>query len=129
MNNLSRLRLIGNTLLNKLQVDERYPVAIMPITKEELEKYDYKDGDLEGLVNIPLSVHNIDVSIQITERKDRIKLSFRSKGNVPVNAWAKAWFNGGGHINAAGGQMDSTLEEVIRKVQETMPLFFYEYVK
>ncbi len=129
MNNISRLRLIGNTLLNKLQVDEHYPVAIMPITKEELDRYGYKDGDLEGLVNIPLSVHNIEVSIQITERKERVKLSFRSKGNIPVNEWAKAWFNGGGHINAAGGQMDLPLEKVISKVHATMPLFFYEYVK
>ena len=48
MNNLSRLRLIGNTLLNKLQVSEHYPVAVMSITAEELEKYNYKDGDWEG---------------------------------------------------------------------------------
>lgn len=124
MNNLSRLRLIGNVLLNKLQVNSKYPVAIMPITREELEKYDYKDGDLEGLVNIPLSVHNIAVSIQITERKERVKLSFRSKGNIPVNEWSKAFFNGGGHLNAAGGQMELPLEEVIKKVNETTPWFF-----
>lgn len=124
MNNLSRLRLIGNVVLNKLQVNSKYPVAIMPITREELEKYDYKDGDLEGLVNIPLSVHNIAVSIQITERKERVKLSFRSKGNIPVNEWSKAFFNGGGHLNAAGGQMDLPLEEVIKKVNETTPWFF-----
>lgn len=124
MNNLSRLRLIGNVLLNKLQVNSKYPVTIMPITREELEKYDYKDGDLEGLVNIPLSVHNIAVSIQITERKERVKLSFRSKGNIPVNEWSKAFFNGGGHLNAAGGQMDLPLEEVIKKVNETTPWFF-----
>ena len=124
MNNLSRLRLIGNTLLNKLQVSTHYPVAIMPITRAELEKYNYKDGDLEGLVNIPLSVHNVCVSIQITERKEKVKLSFRSKGNVPVNEWAKEWFNGGGHLNAAGGQMDLPLEEVVKKVFETIPLFF-----
>lgn len=124
MNNLSRLRLIGNTLLNKLQVNAHYPVAIMPISREELERYDYKDGDLEGLVNIPLSVHNVCVSIQITERKERVKLSFRSKGEVPVNEWAKTWFNGGGHVNAAGGQMTLPLEEVVKKVQETIPLFF-----
>ena len=124
MNNLSRLRLIGNTLLNKLQVSERYPVAIMPITAEELEKYNYKDGDLEGLVNIPLSVHNVCVSVQITERKEKVKLSFRSKGNIPVNEWARTWFNGGGHLNAAGGQMEHPLEEVIKKVWETTPLFF-----
>ncbi|MDE6451776.1 MAG: DHH family phosphoesterase, partial [Odoribacter sp.] len=49
MNNLSRLRLTGNVLLNKLQVSDRYPVAIMPITAEELERYHYKDGDLEGV--------------------------------------------------------------------------------
>ena len=124
MNNLSRLRLIGNVLLNKLQVDAKYPLAIMPITKEELERYDYKDCDLEGLVNIPLSVHNISVSIQITERKERVKLSFRSKGNIPVNEWAKTFFNGGGHLNAAGGQMDLPLEEVVKKVNETTPWFF-----
>ena len=126
MNNLSRLRLIGNTLLNKLQVSSRYPVAIMPITRQELEKYDYKDGDLEGLVNIPLSVHHVCVSIQITERKEKVKLSFRSKGNIPVNEWAKKWFNGGGHLNAAGGQMDLPLDEVVKKVLETTPLFFEE---
>lgn len=129
MNNLSRLRLIGNTLLNKLQVNEHYPVAIMSITREELEKYNYKDGDLEGLVNIPLSVHNVCVSIQITERKEKVKLSFRSKGNIPVNEWSKKWFNGGGHLNAAGGQMELPLEEVIKKVWETMPLFFEQLKK
>lgn len=124
MNNLSRLRLIGNTLLNKLQICPHYPVAIMPITREELEKYNYKDGDLEGLVNIPLSVHNVCVSIQITERKDKVKLSFRSKGNIPVNEWAKRWFSGGGHLNAAGGQMELPLDKVVEKVLETAPLFF-----
>lgn len=129
MNNLSRLRLIGNTLLNKLQVSSRYPVAIMPITREELDRYNYKDGDLEGLVNIPLSVHNVCVSIQITERKEKVKLSFRSKGNIPVNEWAKTWFKGGGHLNAAGGQMELPLEEVVKKVWETTPLFFEQFGK
>ena len=106
------------------EVNEQYPVAIMPITREELDRYNYKDGDLEGLVNIPLSVHNVCVSVQITERRERVKLSFRSKGNVPVNEWAKAFFNGGGHLNAAGGQMDLPLAEVVRKVKETIPWFF-----
>lgn len=124
MNNLSRLRLIGNVLLNKLEVSREHPLAIMPITKEELEHYKYRDGDLEGLVNIPLSVHHISVSVQITERKDKVKLSFRSKGNIPVNEWAKAFFNGGGHLNAAGGQMELPLENVVKKVWETAPWFF-----
>lgn len=129
MNSLSRLRLTGNVLLNKLQVSDRFPVAIMPITAEELERFHYKDGDLEGLVNIPLSVRNVCVSIQITERKEKVKLSFRSKGNIPVNEWAKKWFNGGGHLNAAGGQMEHPIEEVVKKIWETAPLFFEQLSK
>lgn len=128
MNNMSRLRLIGNVLLNKLKVSEIYPVALMPISQEELEKYHYKDGDLEGLVNIPLTVREVLVSIQITQRKERVKLSFRSKGNIPVNEWAKRWFNGGGHLNAAGGQMDLPLDEVMKEVERTIPLFFEYYL-
>lgn len=124
MDRLSRLRLIGNVLLNKLQLHPHYPVAIMPITRAELERYSYRDGDLEGVVNMPLSVHQVLVSVQVTERKEKVKLSFRSKGNIPVNEWAKAHFNGGGHINAAGGQLALPLEEAVRKVNETIPWFF-----
>lgn len=127
-NRLSRLRLVGNALLNKLTVHPVYPVALIPITREELEKYDYKEGDLEGLVNIPLSVENVLVSVQITQRKERVKLSFRSKGNIPVNEWAKEHFNGGGHLNAAGGQTTIPLEEVIQKVQDTAAWFFDRYL-
>ncbi len=128
MNRISRLRLIGNVLLNKLEIIDSYPVAIMPITRQELERYEYRDGDLEGLVNIPLSVQQVLVSVQITERKEKVKLSFRSKGQIPVNEWAKAFFNGGGHLNAAGGQMELPLEEVVQKVKETTPWFFEQFL-
>ena len=125
-NTLSRLRLTGNCLLNKLEISDRYPLAIIPITLSELEQYEYRDGDLEGLVNIPLTLENVLISVQITERKDKIKLSFRSKGEIPVNLWAKTHFNGGGHKNAAGGQMALPLEEVIEKLKETAGWFFNE---
>lgn len=127
-NRLSRLRLVGNSLLNKLTVHPVYPVALIPISKEELEKYDYKEGDLEGLVNIPLSVENVLVSIQITQRKERVKLSFRSKGDIPVNAWAKEHFNGGGHLNAAGGQSSMPIQQVVQKVRDTAAWFFDRYL-
>ena len=127
-NRLSRLRLVGNSLLNKLTIHPVYPVALIPISKEELEKYDYKEGDLEGLVNIPLSVENVLVSIQITQRKERVKLSFRSKGDIPVNAWAKEHFNGGGHLNAAGGQSSMPLQQVVQKVRDTAAWFFDRYL-
>ncbi|MDR1755804.1 MAG: DHH family phosphoesterase [Culturomica sp.] len=128
-NKLSRLRLIGNILLNKLTVHPDYPVAVLPVTLGELESYNYQEGDLEGVVNIPLSVANIYVSVQVTQRKERIKLSFRSKGAIPVNEWARVHFNGGGHLNAAGGQCEGvTLEEVVQRVFDTTPWFFSTYV-
>lgn len=127
-NTLSRLRLMGNCLLNKLEIDERFPLAIIPVTFSELEQYNYKDGDLEGMVNIPLSIENILVSVQITERKDKIKLSFRSKGDIPVNLWSKEYFNGGGHKNASGGQINLPLVEVIQLVRITASWFFREHV-
>ncbi len=123
-NRLSRLRLIGNALLNKLTIHPDYPLALIPITGQELEKYDFKEGDLEGLVNIPLSIEKVLVSIQITQRKERVKLSFRSKGNIPINLWAKEYFNGGGHLNAAGGQSTEPLEQVVQKINETAAWFF-----
>lgn len=127
-NKLSRLRLIGNALLNKLTMLPGYPVALIPITLKELERYNYRDGDLEGLVNVPLSVEKICVSVQITQRKEQVKLSFRSKGAIPVNEWAKAFFNGGGHLNAAGGQTELPLEQAVERVKETVGWFFEKYV-
>ncbi len=127
-NKLSRLRLIGNILLNKLTVHPEYPVVVLPVTLQELEAYNYQEGDLEGVVNIPLSIEEIYVSVQITQRKERIKLSFRSKGAIPVNEWARVHFNGGGHLNAAGGQCEgATLEEVVQKVFDTTAWFFSTY--
>lgn len=123
-NSLSRLRLMGHCLLNKLEIDPQYPLAIIPITLEELEQFEYREGDLEGLVNVPLSIKEILVSVQVTQRKDRVKLSFRSKGDIPVNQWAKTHFAGGGHLNAAGGQMNLPPQEVVRLLKESAPWFF-----
>ncbi|MGL5681755.1 MAG: DHH family phosphoesterase [Marinifilaceae bacterium] len=127
MNHLSRLRLIGNALLNKLNVNADYPVALIPISKDELDSFGYKEGDLEGLVNMPLGVKEVEVSVQIVQRSERIKLSFRSKGTLPVNEWTKAYFSGGGHRNAAGGQWHGTLQEAVDKVNETTAWFFKTY--
>jgi phosphoesterase RecJ-like protein len=127
-NSLSRLRLEGHCLLNKMTIEERYPLAIIPITLQELESFSFKDGDLEGIVNMPLTIEQVLVSVQVTERKERVKFSFRSKGDIPVNLWAKTFFNGGGHKNAAGGQMELPLEECLQRLRESAAWFFGEHV-
>ena len=81
-----------------------------------------KKGDSEGLVNYPLSIDGIKFTVLITEKEDNISLSFRSKDDWYVNKIANEHFNGGGHIYAAGGALETSLEEAISKVEEVIKL-------
>ncbi|MBC7868441.1 MAG: bifunctional oligoribonuclease/PAP phosphatase NrnA, partial [Gloeobacteraceae cyanobacterium ES-bin-316] len=106
----TRLRFIGNVLLNRMQVFYEYNTALIAIPAADLLKYDIKTGDTEGLVNYPLSIEGIKMAAIIIDRGEERKCSFRSKGEVDVNTFARTYFGGGGHFNAAGGQTTDTLE-------------------
>ena len=86
----------------------------------EVVKFNYQNGDTEGVVNYPLSIANIKLSVLLTEKQDVIRLSFRSKGNFSVNDLAREHFNGGGHLNAAGGTLTCTLEEAVDKLKSVL---------
>ena len=109
----SRLRFIGNVLLNRLEVFYEYNTALIAVPQQDLIKYDIKTGDTEGLVNYPLSIEGIKLAAIIIDRGEERKCSFRSKGAIDVNIFARKYFNGGGHINAAGGQSKEPLETVV----------------
>ncbi len=111
----NRLRFIGNTLLNRMQVFYEYNTALISITQADLIKYDIKTGDTEGLVNYPLSIEGIKMAAIIIDRGEERKCSFRSKGSFDVNTFARNHFDGGGHYNAAGGQSKEALEMVVEK--------------
>ena len=81
----------------------------------------FKKGDSEGIVNYCLSLKNIIFSvifIEDIENENKIKISFRSQGSFSCNEFAKKHFNGGGHINAAGGTDVGPLEKTIIKFCE-----------
>ena len=109
----NRLRFIGNTLLNRMQVFYEYNTALISITQQDLIKYNIKTGDTEGLVNYPLSIEGIKLAAIIIDRGEERKCSFRSKGSFDVNTFARKYFNGGGHYNAAGGQSKDSLETTV----------------
>ena len=87
---------------------------------EDLERFHHQVGDTEGIVNYALSIDTIKIAVLLTERKDRIRLSFRSKGNLSVNSIARDHFNGGGHKNAAGGDSFISLDDTIEKLKEVL---------
>lgn len=109
----NRLRFIGNTLLNRMQIFYEFNTALISITQQDLIKYDIKTGDTEGLVNYPLSIEGIKLAAIIIDRGEERKCSFRSKGSFDVNTFARKYFNGGGHYNAAGGQSKESLETTV----------------
>lgn len=116
----SRLRFIGNALLNRLEVMYEYNTAMMAIPKRDLMKYEIKTGDTEGLVNYLLTIEGIKLGALLIDRTEERKWSFRSKGNFDVNAFARAHFEGGGHKNAAGGRSSESLEQNIKKFKEVL---------
>lgn len=111
----NRLRFIGNTLLNRMQVFYEYNTALISIPQSDLIRFDIKTGDTEGLVNYPLSIEGIKLAAIIIDRGEERKCSFRSKGDFDVNVFARKYFGGGGHRNAAGGQSDGSLDEVVSR--------------
>jgi phosphoesterase RecJ-like protein len=116
----NRLRFIGNVLLNRMSIFYEYNTALIVIPQADLIKYDIKTGDTEGLVNYPLSIEGIRMAAIIIDRGEERKCSFRSKGNVDVNTFARTYFNGGGHFNAAGGQTIESLEIAVEKFTNAM---------
>jgi|688.fasta_scaffold22571_5 phosphoesterase RecJ-like protein len=110
---LNRLKLFGYCVANNMTLIEHKKVAFMWIDNDTKHKFNIKDGDTEGLVNHPLKVGDINVSVLFKEDKDKIRISFRSKEGVDVNQFARNHFNGGGHINAAGGSSKLPLKETL----------------
>ncbi len=119
----NRLRLLGYSLSEKMTVWNELRVAVITLDKDDLNKFDYRVGDTEGLVNYPLSMKNINVSVLITEKEGAFRLSFRSKGDFPVNVVAKEYFDGGGHKNAAGGNSYTTLNETMERLKKVFLRF------
>lgn len=115
-----RLRLLGNAISNNMLVWDELHTALIFLTKEDLIKYSYQIGDIEGVVNYPLMMDKINMSVLLTERDNQIRLSFRSKGEFSVNQLARDHFNGGGHRNAAGGRSNINMIESIKNIKEVL---------
>ncbi len=125
-NSFNRMRLLGHALGQKMYLLEGTPAAYIVLTAEELKRYEFKPGDTEGFVNYPLWIEGISVSALFMEHKDKIKVSFRSQGSFPVNQFSEKFFNGGGHVNAAGGEFYGKLDDAVDTFCKQLPLFMQE---
>lgn len=114
----NRLRFLGHVLTNRMEINYQLNTALIYISKAELLKYEIKTGDTEGLVNYPLSIQGIKLVGCVIDRDEERKWSFRSKGSFDCNTFARKYFNGGGHFNAAGGSDSAPLMDTVKKFKE-----------
>jgi phosphoesterase RecJ-like protein len=123
-NTYNKLQLLGRSLSN-LKVIPELKTAYITLSQDELNQFNFKKGDTEGIVNYGLSLENVNFgAIFIEHKQDAIvKISFRSKGNFDVNTFARNHFNGGGHLNAAGGRSELSLKDTIEKFIAILPQY------
>ena len=124
-NNFSynRMRLMGYCLDKKMEYLPIYRTAYIVLTQQELREYNFRIGDAEGFVNLPLSIEGIRFSVLFIEKRDMVKVSFRSRGKFEVNKIASEHFNGGGHRNAAGGESYESMQKTIEKFVNLLPAY------
>lgn len=116
-----RMRLLGFCLSERMVVLTEFATAYIWLKRTDLERFGFKPGDTEGVVNYALSMKDVSFAALFTEKSDRIRISFRSKGNFSVNDFARQHFNGGGHRNAAGGDSFSIMEETLTHFESLLP--------
>lgn len=116
----NRLRFLGHVLTNRMEVFYDLNTALISVSKTDLLKYGIKTGDTEGLVNYPLSIQGIKLVGCVIDRDEERKWSFRSKGTFDCNTFARSYFEGGGHFNAAGGRDGASLTETVKRFKQVI---------
>ena len=118
-NSSNRLQLLGRALQN-IKVFPEFKTSYITLSQKELDEFHYQKGDTEGIVNYGLTIKGIHFAAIFIEHKEEniIKISFRSHGNFDVNQFARENFNGGGHINAAGGKSYESMKATTNKFED-----------
>lgn len=117
-----RVRFMGYVLYEKLQIFPELHASFFSVTKEELTKFHYVKGDMEGLVNVPLQIkgHKLSISLREDTEKPLIRVSTRSVDDFPCNELCEQFFNGGGHKNASGGSLECSMDEAIEITKKAL---------
>lgn len=108
---LDSMKLNAYAIAERMEVWPEQGGALICLSRAELNKFHYTKGDTEGLVNRPLAIPGVVYSAFLREEDGYVKVSMRSLGDFPVNLLCRDHFGGGGHLNAAGGEFEGTLEQ------------------
>ena len=119
----ARLRLTGYLLYVKMEIIADHHTSIITFTNQERKMFGIKNGDTEGIVNMPLQISGMRLSVFLSEDTEHagvVKVSLRSVDDFPCNTMSAQFFNGGGHLNASGGRLTCSMDEAVQKVREAI---------
>lgn len=116
-----QLRILGYCLYHRMKLIPEHHTGIIFLTKDDFQKFDIQRGDTEGIVNYILRMRDIKIAAFFTQQPTIVKLSLRSIGDYNVADFAGAYFNGGGHKNAAGGSHFKGLKSAMNLFKEKLP--------
>ena len=122
------MRIQGFALSRRMQVFKEMHAALIVLSQEDLNQYGYSKGDTEGLVNKPLAIPGVLYSCFLRQETDYVKVSMRSLGDLPVNEICQRYYNGGGHLNAAGGEFYDSMEQSILTFKNSLPVIKKEFI-
>lgn len=119
---IQRLQFFGFCISERMEIVKEKKLAFMFLTQKDMQQYNIQTGGTEGLVNEPMKIADIDISVLFKEDIDKVKISFRSKKEIDISAFARTHFSGGGHRNAAGGvsfkNIEETKKEFLKHLEE-----------
>ena len=132
-----RIKLVGYCLYHKMRLFPEHHTALIYLSGRELYKFNFKSGDAEGIVNMPLQIKDVYYSVFMREdkvqehektfaggSKTKIKISMRSQGDRPVSIFCHDIYNGGGHKNASGGEYYGPLPEAVKLFLDNYEKYF-----
>ncbi len=115
-----RMKLVGFSLSQRMVFWTEYFTAFIHLYKKDLKQFNHQKGDTENLVNMIFYIRGVKFALLLIEKDGYIKMSLRSRGDFPANYVAKKYFNGGGHLNAAGGKCYASMEDTITKLKKIL---------
>jgi len=118
---MDRMKLHAFAVVERMEVYPEFQTAFVHLTAEDMERFHYRPGYTEGLVNKALGVSGVKVAVFAKQSSDRVKMSFRSVGQFSVRDFAEKHFDGGGHHNAAGGASNESIGVVMARLRGLLP--------
>lgn len=116
-----RYRMMGHMLSERMKIYEEYGAGLIWLNNEDQKRFNSQKGDTEGFANLPLNIKGVTFAVFLREDDDMIKVSLRSQGDFPCNRFSAQCFNGGGHLNASGGEFYGSLEDAMVLFERTLP--------